>query len=148
MTELTHGTWVVIADGEKALFLENRTDQEDPFLQVMRIESQENPSDSDQGSEPPGRMAAPAGPVSAMQEADWHELAKDRFADEMAEVLYGLAHAGRFDRLVICAAPGTLGEMRSKLHKEVADRVVAEIPKVLTNHPLNEVERILRDTLA
>ena len=32
MTELKTGTWVVIADGEKALFLENTMDAEDPYL--------------------------------------------------------------------------------------------------------------------
>ena len=38
MTELKTGTWVVIADGEKALFLENTMDAEDPYLVVRRID--------------------------------------------------------------------------------------------------------------
>ena len=32
MTELANGAWVLVADGEKALFLENVTDGQDPSL--------------------------------------------------------------------------------------------------------------------
>lgn len=148
MTDLTHGTWVVIADGEKALFLENRTDAEDPFLQVFRVDEQDNPPTAEQGTDRPGRMPDTGmGQRSAVQEVDWHRLAKERFADDLADTLYAQAHKGRFDRLVICAAPRVLGDLRDKLHPEVAGRVVAEIPKTLTNHPLDEVERVLRAEL-
>jgi protein required for attachment to host cells len=34
--------------------------------------------------------------------------------------------------------------MRSHLHKEVRNRLVGEIPKTLTNHQLDEVEKIVR----
>jgi protein required for attachment to host cells len=38
MTTIKHGTWVLVADGEKALFLENQTDGADPHLKVVRKE--------------------------------------------------------------------------------------------------------------
>ena len=56
MSTLTHGTWVLIADGEKALFLRNDLDEKDPDLNVIRIEEQENPADSEQGTDKPGNM--------------------------------------------------------------------------------------------
>ncbi|NND41066.1 MAG: Host attachment protein, partial [Silicimonas sp.] len=34
MSTLKNGAWVLVADGEKALFLENITDGEDPYLKV------------------------------------------------------------------------------------------------------------------
>jgi protein required for attachment to host cells len=37
-----------------------------------------------------------------------------------------------------------LGTMRKKLHKEVEDKVAAEIPKTLTNHAISEIEALLR----
>ena len=43
MTQIDNGTWVLIADGEKALFLENKTDGQDPFFEVFREEEQDNP---------------------------------------------------------------------------------------------------------
>ncbi len=78
-----------------------------------------------------------------MEETDWHKLGKQRFAKEMAGMLYSAAHAGRFSKLVVAAPPGILGDLRKELHKEVADRVVAEVPKDLTNMPPYEIERVL-----
>lgn len=144
MTKLTNGTWVLIADGEKALFLVNQTDGEDPFLEVFREEEQENPANRDQAANHPGRFNdGPNVQRSAVQDTDWHQLAKDRFAGELAEILYKKAHQGAFERLVLVAPPHTLGELRQEIHKEVADRVVAEVPKTLTNHPLTEIETLV-----
>ncbi len=146
---LANGDWVLIADGEKALFLENVGDADYPVLEVRREEAQENPPDREQGTDRPGRFNdGPSVQRSAVQETDWHRLAKDRFADDLADILYRQAHKGRFRRIVLVAAPGTLGELRGHLHKEVVDRVVGEIDKVLTNHPLDEVEKIVKAELA
>ncbi|KKL64881.1 hypothetical protein LCGC14_2160550 [marine sediment metagenome] len=146
---LTQGTWVLIADGEKALILENTTDAENPHLTVLRKDEQDNPKDIDQSANRPGRMnegrpgGSEGGPRSAFQDTDWHQLAKDRFADDLAEMLYKKAHKGEFDRIVLVASPGVLGEIRSKMHKEVADKVVGEVPKTLTNHSVDDIEKVL-----
>ncbi|MBV7392682.1 host attachment family protein [Mameliella sediminis] len=146
---LTKGTWVLVADGEKALFLRNDIDDINPDLNVVRIEQQENPSDREQSANRPGRMNdAGPGQKSAMDDTDWHELAKERFADDLSEILYKQAHRGAFDRIVIVAPPRTLGELRDKLHKEVLDKVVAELDKTLTNHPIDKIETLLVNELA
>ena len=139
------GTWIVVADGEKALFLENTGDDRDYNFRVRRIEEQDNPPARDQATDAPGRRSdGPQGHYSAMEPTDWHEIAKDRFARDLADILYAQAHRGRYDRLVIVAGPHILGEMRDHLHKEVRSRLVGEIPKTLTNHKLDEVEKIVR----
>ena len=149
MTELKKGTWVLIADSEKALFLENVTDGIDPYLVVRREESQDNPSDREQGANRPGRMHdGGAHQRSALDDTDWHELAKERFAVELAEILYRHAHRGAFKRIVLACAPQVLGDLRPALHKEVSDKVVGEVPKLLTNHPVDQIERILKEELA
>lgn len=149
MSVLTNGTWVLIADGEKALFLRNDVDAQNPDLTVVRIKEQENPKDIDQSANRPGRMNDNGpGQKSALDDTDWHELAKERFADDLAEILYKQAHKGKFDRLVIVAPPKTLGEIRSKMHKEVSDKVVGELAKTLTNHPIDEIEDLLTRELA
>ncbi|WP_417720466.1 host attachment protein [Salipiger sp.] len=148
MAILTNGTWVLVADGEKALFLRNDVDAENPDLNVVRIKQQDNPSDREQSANRPGRMKdGGPGQKSAYDDTDWHELAKERFADELADLLYQQAHKGAFERIVLVAPPATLGELRSKLHKEVADKVVAEIDKTLTNHPIDKIESLLHDAL-
>jgi protein required for attachment to host cells len=149
MAVLTNDTWVLVADGEKALFLRNLTDAENPNLEVIRKEEQDNPPDIEQSANRPGRMHDNGpGQRSALDDTDWHELAKERFADDLADLLYKMAHKGRFGRIVLACDSRTLGELRSKMHKEVASKVVGEIDKVLTNHPLDEIERILTAELA
>ncbi|AZO73758.1 MAG: host attachment protein [Mesorhizobium sp.] len=139
---LKHDLWVIVADGEKALFLRNQGDTRYPNLQVVQEMEQENPATREQGTDKPGRYAE--GPRSAIEETDWHRLGKERFADDIAERLYKLAHRGDFDEVVLIAPPQVLGEMRQKLHKEVCDKVKAQIPKTLTNHTIFEIEKLLQ----
>ncbi|MEM9755269.1 MAG: host attachment family protein [Pseudomonadota bacterium] len=147
-TGLPQGAWVVIADGEKALFLVNEGDDQDMNLVLRRKEEHENPKAQDWATDKPGRFNdGPTPQKSAVQNTDWHQLEKERFADELAEMLYKAAHDGQFDKLVILASRIVLSELRKTLHAEVKDRILFEMPKVLTNHPLDEVETILARTL-
>ncbi len=148
MREPAHDTWILIADGEKALFLRNEGDAEFPKFEVERIEEQENPSTREQGADRPGRFNdGPNAQRSAVQDTDWHVLEKERFAKDMADILYRMVHRGRFDRLILAASPRVLGELRQDLHQEVTDRVVGEIPKTLTNHPIDEIETRIKAEL-
>jgi protein required for attachment to host cells len=148
MTSIEHGTWVLIADGEKAMFLRNETDAENPNLKIIRKEKQDNPKDIDQSANRPGRVhQSAAHGQSAYEDTDWHQLAKDRFAADLADILYKRAHKGDFDKIIIAAAPNVLGALRDKLHQEVSDKVIAEIPKTLTNHQIADIENIVMASL-
>lgn len=148
MAKLRNGTLVVVTDSEKALFLRNLTDHADPNLEVVDTERQDNPSDGAQSANRPGRMPdTGVGQRSALDDTDWHELAKERFAKDLSDLLYAEAHHGAFDRLVIVAAPKVLGVLREDMHQEVARKLVAEIPKTLTNHPVDEIEQIVKAEL-
>ncbi len=148
MTRLRKGTWVVVADSEKALFLRNLTDHWTPELEVIEVETQDNPPNREQGTNRPGRMPDTGpGQRSALAETDWHELAKQRFAREVADTLYTKAHQGAFDALVLVAGPKVLGNIREGLHTEVQRRIVAEIPKNLARHTLRDIERLLQSEL-
>lgn len=141
---LFHGMWVLVADGEKALFLKNEGDPVYPDLQVVREMHEDNPPTHEQGTDRPGRFGDDGSQnKSAVEDTDWHRIGKERFADEIAERLYDLAHRGRFEQIVLVAPPVVLGEMRKVLHKEVAERVAAEVAKTLTNHPIWEIEKVL-----
>ncbi|TPW32724.1 host attachment family protein [Pararhizobium mangrovi] len=136
--------WVVVADGEKALFLVNDGDELHPNLRVFRDLEQDNPPDRDQGTDKPGRSPN-TGPShsSAVQETDWHRLEKERFAKGIAERLYKQAHKGKFSSLVLTAPPQVLGDLRKELHSEVSDRIVAEVAKDLTHHTVDRIEKLL-----
>ena len=141
---LTHGTWVLVADGAKALLLENIGDADLPVLDLRRLDAQDNPPTRDQGTARPGRASGTPGPRrSAVQDTDWHQLAEDRFAQDLAMMLRKRADAGRFDRLIVVAAPKVLGELRKSIHRVVADRIVADLALDLTNHPVDEMAALI-----
>jgi len=106
---------------------------------------QNNPPTREQGTDRPGRYLGPDRTSrSATEETDWHQQAEDRFATQVAEVLYKKAHKHDFERLIVVAPPRTLGTLRSAFRKEVAQKVSAEIPKDLTSHALAEIARLIR----
>src|SRR6266700_5970125 len=139
-----HNALVLVGDGQKALFLRNEGNAQRVELVVEGILGRDNPPTREQGTDRPGRTrASPGVACSAMEEADWHYLEKERFAGELAEALYRHAHAKLFEKLVIIAPPKILGNLRKAFHAEVAERIAAEIPKELTSHPIAEIERLI-----
>ena len=52
---LKPGLWVMVADGEKALFLKNEGDGLYPNLRLVQEMKQDNPATREQGSDSPGR---------------------------------------------------------------------------------------------
>lgn len=104
-----HNALVLVGDGQKALFLRNIGNPRRVSLVVEEILQRDNPPTREQGADRPGRISAGVGVArSAMEEADWHLIAKERFAAELSEALYRHVHANRFEKLVIIAPPKIL----------------------------------------
>lgn len=146
---LPQGAWVLVADGEKALFLVNEGDDQDMNLVVRGKEEQDNPPAREWAASRPGRFNdGPSVHRSAMDDTDWHQLEKERFAKDLAEMLYKDAHAGKFQHIVIAASRPALSALRQEMHDEVQSRVLLDVPKVLTNHPIDEIEAAISRELA
>ena len=151
--QVPHDGYVLVADGQKMLFFRNEGDAMRPNLEVVSAAEQKNVKTTDQGSDEPGRsaaggaarsvgMTAKAG-RSAYSETDFHKLEEERFAADAAEMLKQRALANEYESLLIVAPPTTLGELRRHYHTEVQRRLLGEIPKDLTNHPVDEIEKII-----
>lgn len=141
---LRHDDWILVGDGQKALFLRNAGDAEQPSLETIDVLRHENPPTREQGADRPGRLQdRGVQQRSAVQETDWHQLEKDRFADWVAEILYKAAQGKAFERLIVVAPPKTLGELRRVFHSEVEKRVVGTLDKDLTNHPVDRIRELL-----
>ena len=140
---LAHNSFVIVADGEKMLFFRNEGDGEFPQLIVERDREQKAPANIEQKTDEAGRRHGVGPGRSAYEETDFHQLEKDRFAHEAAEMLKRLALRNGFDELVVVAPPKTLGELRKHYPKEVEKRLLAEVPKDLTNLPVQEIEKVL-----
>lgn len=144
MTKIPHDSWILVGDGEKAMVFRNEGDAKYPNFETVRIWEHENPPTHEQGTDSPGRFNdGPNVQRSAMEETDWHRIEKERFAAEIADKLYKHGHQNSYSKLVVVAPPLVLGELRKQFHQEVSERVIAEIDKTLTNHPLDEIEQVL-----
>jgi protein required for attachment to host cells len=143
-TPIPHAALVLVGDGNKAIFYRNEGTPMHVNLVVERMFTQENPRTSEQGTDRPGRYAGPVGNArSAVEDTDWHQLAEDRFAHQISNELYRLAHANRFEQLIVVAPPKVIGSLRGSLHQTVTRRIVAEIPKDLTGRPKEDVVRLI-----
>lgn len=142
--QLPHATLVLVADGQKYLMLRNQGDEDILDLRIIAVDEIENPPDREQSTDRPGRFPDTGDHKSAVQETDWHQLEKERFAQDVAKMLNASAMSGQLSPLVIIADPSTLGELRPSLHKATQERVLAEIDKDITNHPLDQIEDVIR----
>lgn len=141
--QIPHDALVVVADGRKLLMFRNEGDGLHVNLQVERKEIHENPKDGDQKTDLAGRASSTVS--GSMEETDYHQLEEDRFAAEVAAILKKGALTNGYDHLIIAAPPRTLGELRKNYHKEVSARLLAEIDKDLTGHPVPEIEKLLQN---
>ncbi|MBW6505648.1 MAG: host attachment family protein [Rhodobacteraceae bacterium] len=141
---LAKGAWVVVADGEKALVLENIGDLRAPQLRLIRRDEAdlEIPGAD---TYPPGRVyeSGPGIRVSALEQPDYARIAGERFAVELVASLAKAAKAGRFTRLVLAAPPQVLGALRAAMSAELGATVVAEVAKTLTNHPVAKIAEVI-----
>lgn len=142
--KLAHGAWVFVGDGQKALFLVNEGDEKFPNLRRLAAEWYKDPPTHEQGSDAPGRAYSSVGEIhSAVETTDWHELEKERFASAIANRINKAALSEAFHQLVIVAPPKILGDLRREFAKETETKIIAEVPKDLTNHTIAEIERLL-----
>jgi len=142
---IPHDAFVFVGDGRKALFLRNEGDEKFPNLKTERVFVEDNPPTHEQGTDRPGRTFQRAGTNvrSAMENTDWHELEEHRFAQRVAAAFEQLVRERRVKALVVVAPPRTLADLRHAFHTDVKDRIIAEIDKDLTKHPVYEIEKHL-----
>ena len=143
---IPHDAIVFVGDGRKALFLRNAGDEKFPNLKTEQVFVDQNPATHDQGSDRPGRLFAGASARerrSAVEPTDWHQLEEHRFARMVAEVFEKLVRERKVKAAVIVAPPRTLAELRHAFHDDVKARIIAEVDKDFTKHPVYEIEKHL-----
>jgi protein required for attachment to host cells len=142
-------TWVVAADGARARVLLHLG----PGKGLSELSSVESEAARKPGRElladAPGRVfdSFGEGRHAAEPRTDPKTVEEQKFLREVAAMLERAAREGEYDRLVLCAAPRALGELRPLLSRAVRDRLAAELPKDLTRTPLDQLERSLEGAL-
>lgn len=134
MTLIPAHTLVVVADGTGARLFRNRGDEREVALHQVELRELVNVDDDGPAGSMPG-------------ESTGQQIDEATFAKQLAHALNDGAVKQQYEQLVLIADPTTLGRMRPLLHKQVQARIIAEIPKTLTNAPVQDIERALRAPL-
>ena len=143
---IAHDTWILVGDGRKALMLRNAGTPQQPSLEVLHVlEDDPNPPTSEHGTERPGRVKSHGSATKrhALDQTDWHEIAEEKFAASVATRLNAAALEKRFEQLILVAPPPSLASLRKELDGHAQGRIVAEVAKDLTKHPVPEITRLL-----
>lgn len=140
-------TWIVVADGARASIL-NYQGPNEPLAQVEggALEHINEPT-RELVSDKQGRIFHSADGTRSTRDfpTDPHEFEKVRFAGEIVDFL--AKHASGYERLILVSPPKMLGELRRQLPRTLMDRVDGEIDKELTNLPVDQLPRHLRDII-
>jgi protein required for attachment to host cells len=143
-----HEALILVADGQKYLFLRNEGNFTQPVLKLEAKGEHVSEPTQEQGSDQPGRVFATAGSRrSAMEQTDFHQLEMDDFAKQTAAILQDRADKDDFDELIVVAPPHSLAELRRHYGKAVTTRLVAEVDKDLTKHTIDKITKILMQYL-
>ena len=144
MLRIPHNALVFVGDGSKALFLRNEGDAEILNLKTERVFTDANPPTHEQGTDRPGRAFSSVGSGrSSVSQTDWHKLEEHRFAGEVAAALERIVRERGVEALVVVAPPRALADLRKAFHADVKRKIVAEIDKDLTKHPIDQIEKHL-----
>jgi len=141
---LANNALVLVTDGRKTLFLRNHGDENQIDLRTEDFEEREDLKDHDMKSDAAGSSKQSFGFARpAMEETDFHELEKSRWAKQTAERVNKRALSNDFDALAVIAPPRTLAELRKNFHKESERRLVCEVPKEMTARPIPDIEALI-----
>jgi protein required for attachment to host cells len=141
-------TWILIADSERARVLQNNGPGhglaaiDDMSFSTPHLEARDIMADR------PGRSFDSTGHTRHAMEysSDPKRLHEITFMKSVADAL--AANAGRYDRLILVAAPRALGDLRQALAKQVHDKVTADLDKDLTNIPEAKLAEHLASVIA
>ena len=150
-SKLRHGRrapriWVVVADeGIAKIFRKN-----DGHLECIGEARPEELSETELSNRSMGRMASAAG-SSVQHKFEPHMEASRQeatlFAHNIADWLDRAEQTDVFDRLILVAAPRTLGDLRAVITNNVQNRIAAEIDKNLTKLSGFDLRKALNDVL-
>ena len=130
---LPHGTLVALVDGKKFELYRNSGNEAEPALTA--VEAPKLDAHNHSGG---GHHSSSGNHAGSLVDEDAHATA-------VVNWLNGEVLGHRLEKLIVVAAPRTLGEMRRHYHKQTEHVIVAEIAKDLTGKPAAEVLAQLRD---
>ena len=132
------GEWVVVADGGRALIIENVGDQKFPNLRTKETFEHKDAKTSDMGTDAPGRSISSVGSArSAMEQTDWHEQEEVRFLGRLADRLDKAVLGGEVKSMILVAPPAAIGTLRKAISSHVREAIHAAVSYTHLTLPTN-----------
>jgi protein required for attachment to host cells len=133
--------WVVVADSQKA-FIYQQNEHKFDLIAEAEPDEEAIPTEAQKTT---GHISASQGSIyytsDPMDRENHHD--DKAFIRSLSEWLKKADQEDAFDRLILAAAPRTLGDFRDSLSDSVSGKIVAELNKNLINMPKDEFERYM-----
>lgn len=127
--QIPQGTTIAVADGTRLQLFLNGGDAANPSLEALTAPA----IGGDNKSAGSRHHSSSANPDSS-------RLEEDSYAAATAAWLNQQALGNKIDHLIVVASPKTLGELRKHYHKALEAKLVGELAKDLTGHPIGDIE--------
>jgi protein required for attachment to host cells len=130
--EVPQNCIIAVVDGENFNLYRNTGQASD-----IKLTEHSAPDTEDRNSDS-GRSSSAGNP-------DAKQMAEDAFGKGVTERLNKMVLDGNVQKLIIIAAPRSLGEMRRSYHAKLQDVLVGEIDKTLTGASIAEIQSALEN---
>jgi protein required for attachment to host cells len=143
-------TWILAADGNQVRLLKGvnllKDGQPNPEQEIFSCEPKRA---REIMADKPGRSHSSVGHGRSAMEysSDPVREEQQKFISDIADKVGRYAQEGAFDRLVVCAAPQTLGDLRTMLPAKARDMVTAEIDKNFNHLPTDKLISSVRSIM-
>jgi protein required for attachment to host cells len=144
-------TWILAADGNQARLLKGvnflKDGPQSPEQEIFQMDTKRV---QDIMADKPGRSHSSVGHGRSAMEysSDPVREEQQKFTADVASKIDSYEQEGAFDRLVVCAAPQTLGDLRSMLSTATRAKTTAEISKDYSNLPTDKLISSVRAAMA
>ena len=141
-------TWILVADSTRTRIFTADTPSS-PLEEIEDFSHTEGRlHDREMTSDLPGKIKSVGGGGHAFEQpTDPKKHETDIFAHHVAQYLEEANNAGRFEQLLIIAAPAFLGFLRSNLSEQVKKRVCFELDKDITLLSATDIRQHLPEYL-
>lgn len=137
-------TWIVVCDASRCRFFMKRTGSQE----WVKFEEFEHPAGRAKGielvSDRPGRSLqsqAPQKRAATDSRTDPHTVEVQRFARYITDTLENAYHQDAFDKLVLVAPPGFLGELKTALPDKLGRAIYATLDKDYSQLDQRDIEQ-------
>lgn len=131
--KIPNGAHVAVIDGENFLWLRNSGDAAHPQLELIG-----NPD-----LDPTNRSAGKMRHSITTSQHTGNDLDEAAHVAATADWLNHQAKTNKFEHLIVVADKRSLGELRRHYHVELEQRLVGEVPKVLTNQSIDDIAQAI-----